>query len=135
MNPKPKPMTRLEEQLRAAKPGDALPDGLHASIMTAVRTAAKPQETHSLSGSSPWLPALTAGLALALAVFWFSNRSAWRARTAETQPLVAAAVTLEQGRQLTERAPGAMLAPLAQEMESVNRDLRGMVDFLVASVP
>lgn len=135
MKPNLNPMTRLEEQLRANQPRDPLPDNLHASIVTAVRTSAKPREACSSMVVSPWLPALAAVLAVAFGVFWFSNRSSSRPRFVEAQPLAAAAVTLEQGRQLTERAPGAALAPLAQEMDSLNRDFRSAVEFLLASVP
>jgi hypothetical protein len=135
MKPNPRPSNRLEAQLQADLPRDALPDNLHASIMTAVRTSARPAETRRLTLLWPGLLALTAVLALALALVWLSNPPASRPRSAEIQPLAAAAVTLREGQQLTERAPAAVLAPLTQEMEFLNRDVRSAVAFLVASVP
>ena len=49
--------------------------------------------------------------------------------------MLEAADALERSHQLTQQAPAAVLAPLSKEMESLNRDFRNAVEFLVASVP
>jgi hypothetical protein len=44
-------------------------------------------------------------------------------------------VALDQGTELTQKAPALALAPLSTELELLNRDLEKAVNFIVASVP
>jgi hypothetical protein len=120
----------LETELRRSTPNGAVPPDLHDSILGAVRAAApSPQRepTRLL-----WRGLAAPGLAL-LAVgglWWALSRPAGPA-----PPLLAAARTLEEGQALPQTVSAAMLAPLSQEMEFVDRDLRNTVEFLLASVP
>jgi hypothetical protein len=77
-----------------------------------------------------WLTAPALGLLVVGGVWWALNRS-----EPELQPLAGAGAALEQSHLLARQTPAAVLAPLSKEMESLNRDFRNAVEFLVASVP
>lgn len=125
----------LDTRLRAGRPPVTAPDGLHASIMRAVRAEASASRDARQALLWRWLPVPVTALALGLGVWWFGSRIPSTLEPAAAQPLVAAAAALEQSHQWTERAPGAALAPLTQELESLRRDVRGAMAFLMASVP
>lgn len=77
-----------------------------------------------------WLPAPALALLAVGGLWWSFTRPAH-----DPAPLAAGAAALEQSREFTQNAPGAVLAPLSEEMEHLNRDVRHAVEFLVASVP
>jgi hypothetical protein len=120
----------LDRRLKAARPRQQVPPGLHAAVMCAVRSAAGTQELESGPTLLRWLPAPALALLVVGGLWWALNRS-----EPEPQPLTTAADALERSHQLTQQAPAAVLAPLSKEMESLNRDFRNAVEFLVASVP
>lgn len=120
----------LDRRLKSAQPAQTVPDGLHDSVMRAVRGASRDQERQSARTVLRWLPAPALALLIVGGVWWMLNRS-----EPESQSLATAGAALERSHQLTQQAPAAVLAPLSQEMESLNRDIRNAVEFLVASVP
>ena len=67
---------------------------------------------------------------LALVAWWGFVRPG-----AGGQTLDDAEFALAGPQNIPAQASAVMLAPLTQELEFLNRDFRGAVDFLVASVP
>jgi hypothetical protein len=120
----------LDRRLKSAQPAQTVPDGLHDSVLRAVRGAARAQERQFTGTILHRLPAPALALLIVGGVWWMLNRS-----EPESQSLATAGAALERSHQLTQQAPAAVLAPLSQEMESLNRDFRNAVEFLVASVP
>ena len=51
----------------------------------------------------------------------------------EVQPLIA--LTLDQGRELTQNVPDVAFAPLVGEMKLLNRDVQSAVSLVVATMP
>jgi hypothetical protein len=125
-----KAVRSLDRRLKSAKPGQQVPSGLHASVMQAVLGASRIREQQSAPAILRWLPAPALALLVVAGAWWTLSRP-----ETEPQPLVTAAAALEQGHQLTQQAPAAVLAPLSKEMEKLNRDLLNAVELLVASVP
>jgi hypothetical protein len=149
-------MRELDRRLKSAQPAQAPPPGLRDSVLRAVHRAAKTAEPLALSqsdgervafrpgegtarGSSVWwwrkvaarwLPAPALALLVVGSVWWMLSRP-----QPESQPLTTAGAALERSHELAQQAPAAVLAPLSKEMESLNRDFRNAVQFLVASVP
>jgi hypothetical protein len=123
-------MQSLDRQLKAPQPTKPVPAALHASVMRAVCAAAKSQKRQSTPAVLRWLPAPALALLAVFGLWWFLNRSPH-----EPQSLMAATAALEQSHELTQKAPAAVLAPLSQEMEHLNRDFQSAVEFLMASVP
>lgn len=128
-------MGRLDAGLRATRPPLATPTDLHAFIMRAVRANVRKQESVRPQFVWRWLLAPVATLVLGLCAWWFVNRAPSAGDPPAAQPLFVAAAALAESHQWTERAPSVALAPLAQEFESVQEDLRGAVKFMFASLP
>lgn len=120
----------LDRRLKSVQPAHTVPPGLHDSVMRAVRGASRDQERQSAPKLLRGLPAPALALLVVGGLWLTLNRS-----EPESQPLPTASDALEQSHKLTRQAPAAVLAPLSKEMESLNRDFRNAVDFLVASVP
>jgi len=120
----------LDCRLKSVQPVQTVPDGLHESVMNAVRSASRTQEQQFAPKMLRWLPAPALALLIVGWIWWAFNRE-----EQEPQSLTTAGAVLEQSYELTRQAPAAVLAPLSNEMESLNRDFRNAVDFLVASVP
>jgi hypothetical protein len=123
-------MRDLDRQLKAAQPARSMPSDLHDNIMRVVRGASREQEWQSALTIWRRLPAPALVLLVVGGVWWTLSRP-----QPQSEPLRSAGAVLEQGRELTLQAPAAVLAPLSKEMESLNRDFRNAVEFLVASVP
>lgn len=123
-------MQSLDRSLKVVQPTQPIPTALHASVMRAVRAVAKPQERQFAPPVLHWLPAPALALLAVFGLWWFLNRPPH-----EPQSLRAATAALEQSHEMTQKAPAAVLAPLAQEMNNLNRDFQNAVEFLAASVP
>jgi hypothetical protein len=147
-------MHKVECRLKSVQPAHDVPPGLHDSVMRAVRGASRAQEPLAPSDGETvafkpyegnacvlsvrwwcevaprWLTAPVLALLVVGSVWWALNRS-----EPELQPLAGAGAALEQSHLLMRQTPAAVLAPLSNEMESLNRDFRNAVEFLVASVP
>ena len=120
----------LDRRLESGPPEQPLPPDLHASVMRAVRHAAGKSERQFAPVIVRWLPAPALALLVVAGVWWGLNRTA-----EQPQPLTTAGAALTRSHELTRQAPAAVLAPLSKEMESLHRDFRKAVEFLVASVP
>jgi len=121
----------LDRRLKAAPPTDPIPAALHASVMRAVRAAStKSQEQRPAWWFLRWLPAPALALLVGLVAWWSLNRSPH-----EPPSLAVAATALAQSHDIAQKAPEVVLAPLALEMNNLNRDFQNAVEFLVASVP
>lgn len=123
-------MQSLDRSLKVVQPTQPIPTALHASVMRAVRAVAKPQERQSASWVLRWLPAPLVAVLLVIGLWW-----TWSQSLPESPSLAAATAALEQSHEMTQKAPAAVLAPLAQEMNNLNRDFQNAVEFLAASVP
>jgi hypothetical protein len=123
-------MQSLDRRLKAARPAQPVPDTLHASIMRGVCAAADARERQAAPRILSWLPAPALALLTGLAVWWSVTRPPH-----DSPSLAAATSALEQSHEITQNAPAAVLAPLSQEMEYLNRDFQNAMEFLIASVP
>ncbi len=131
MNPNHDSMSRLEADLRRNRPLSQPPADLHETIVRAVRAAgdAPVQPTATLRWR--WLMAAAAASLVVLCAWrWPFSQS-----PAGPHPLAAVTATLETTQAMPQQASAAVLSPLAQELEFLNRDIRNAVDVLVASVP
>ena len=123
-------MRSLDRRLKAARPAQPVPGTLHGSIMRGVCAAADASERRAVPMILRWLPAPALALLTGLAVWWSVT---WPPH--DSASLAAATSALEQSHEITQNAPAAVLAPLSQEMEYLNRDFQSAVEFLMASVP
>lgn len=130
MNLKPTRMARLEANLRQNPPNARPPTDLHSSIVDAVQSIAISGNPQPALPLGRWVGAVMFATILALGAWWGSVRSDQGGRT-----LGGAASALQGTQNIPEQASAAMLAPLSQELEFLNRDFRGAVDFVVAAVP
>src|SRR6266542_4483160 len=64
----------LDQRLRATQPTPPVPAALHASLMRAVRAAAKSQERQRAPGIWRWLPAPALAVLVAFGLWWSLNR-------------------------------------------------------------
>ncbi len=133
----------LDQRLKDSRPRDGAPEGLHGSVMRAVRQTAQERATQAEPKAASWFrPAWLAAPALvllALATVWWFNRG-----TAPDQPTVAvgpaqpsiagAAELLEVGGQ-AQKATAVALSPLSAEAEFLKQDLQNVAEFLLASLP
>ena len=120
----------LDQRLKATRPTTPVPAALHASLMCSVRAAAEAQERQRAPGILRWLPAPALALLVACGLWWSLNRS-----PQDSPSLTFAATALEQGHEIAQKSPEVVLAPLAQEMDNLNRDFQNAVAFLAASMP
>jgi hypothetical protein len=123
-------MDSLDRRLKMTQPAEPVPATLHTSIMREVCAAASAQRRNAVSGLWRWLPVPALGV-LAIVVFWWALNPPHH----EPQSLTVATAALTQSQAITQTAPGAVLAPLSQEMEYLNRDFQSALEFLAASVP
>jgi hypothetical protein len=123
-------MHLLDRRLKAARPTAPVPAALHASVMRAVRAAAVAQERRRAPWVFRWLPAPALAVLVVLGLWRSLDRS-----TQESPSLAAAATALAQSHEIAQKAPDEVMAPLAQEMNNLNRDFQNAVEFLAASVP
>jgi len=123
-------MKSLDRQLKAAQPTKEVPTVLHESILRAVYAADRAQQRQAAPAVWRWLPAPALAL-LAVIGLWSSLNRAPH----ESQSLAVTTAALEQSHAITQTVPAAVLAPLSEEMEYLNRDFHSAVDFLLATVP
>jgi hypothetical protein len=102
--------------------------------MQAVRAAEQPAAAPARLAFLRWL-ALPAGASLVLLVVWHSQRLPADKPTPATPSLYAAANALETGGQIARTAPSAVVAPLSDELQRLNRDLDNAAQYLLASLP
>jgi len=126
-------LCEMDRNLRKSREGVELPPGLHASIMRAVGKSG--EESELLLTALLWRRVAVAALVLAVGamVVWSVNRPTTKVDLRVSPPSLTAAI--EQGQQLTQAAPNAVLGPLSGEMDLLNRDLQNAMNFVAASVP
>jgi len=121
----------LDGTLKDSAPAPAAPVGLHRSIMRAVRKAESSTATQTVPLQLRWLAASV----LAVAVLF----GAWRIANLPANPneltLAAAGTALDLSQQAAQTVPTAVVAPLSDEWQRVNRDLEKTTEFLLASLP
>jgi hypothetical protein len=126
----------LDYRLKTAPVSDTVPAGLHSATMGALRSATQ-QEELSVWRQLLWLPAPALAVVILVGVLWATRQPPVKTNLAVRQPqsLAAATVALDQGTELTQKAPALALAPLSTELELLNRDLEKAINFVVASLP
>jgi len=125
-------MMALDRALKESAPKAEAPASLHRSIMQAVRVASRPAAEQRQPAVLRWVPVPVIAVVLLL-VGWWALQSPVRP-PAQT-PLAAATSALQLGDQVVRAMPSAMVAPLSDELERLNRDLDRTAQFLLASLP
>lgn len=123
----------LDGLLKRQRPVEAAPPaGLHAAIMQRVRSSA--QERDGVDWIRAWLrPATAVVLLVALGGFWRLHR--FSGPPLPEPRLTAATAALDLGENAAQELPSSLVAPLASELQNVNRDLQNTARFLLSSVP
>ena len=127
-------MTALDRALKHTVPRPETPPSLHRSIMQAVRAANRPAPARRQLAVLRWLPAPALAVLVLLAIWWVT-RGPVRPPVQDTQSLAAATTALDLGSQMAQAVPSAVVAPLSNELEQLNRDLNNTAEFLLASLP
>jgi hypothetical protein len=127
-------MAALDRALKDASPKPRAPASLHGSIMRAVQAGQPPAVAQRPLALLRWLTA-PAAVAIALLLIWQAQRHPARPAPTATQSLATAASALDMSRQMTRVVPSAVLGPLSEELERLNRDLDNTAKFLLASLP
>jgi hypothetical protein len=128
----------LEQGLKRQPPPVASPAGLHDAIMRAVQAPSR----EASASRMPWFPrwqlagisVLVAGLGFVL-MRPFSTPSPAPVTAEATPSLALAGSVLDLGDSLVCAAPSVVLAPLATESASLDRDLARAGNFIIASLP
>jgi hypothetical protein len=127
-------MIALDRALRETAPRAEAPASLHHSIMQAVRSASRPAPAQRQPTVLRWLPAPVFA-ALVFAVALWALHSPVPTPVPEAQPLAAATTALQLGNQVVQTMPSAVVSPLSDELDRLNRDLDKTAQFLLASLP
>jgi len=128
-------MTALDRALKRTAPRPEAPASLHGSIMRTVQAARQPVPAErGARDVLRWL-GVPAGAALVLVAAWYVARGPVKLPARETQSLAAATAALEMGGQMARTVPSAVVTPLADELEKVNRDLNYTAQFILANLP
>jgi hypothetical protein len=127
-------MTALDTALKQGVPKPQAPPGLHRSIMQAVRVAERPQAEPSGLGFLRWVAAPVVAAVVMVSV-WQAMRGPAKLPAQGTQSLAAATTALEMSGQLVQAVPSAVVAPLSDELQRLNRDLDNTAQFILASLP
>ena len=127
-------MTALDRALKQTVPRPEMPPSLHRSIMQAVRAANRPAPAQRDFAVLRWLPVPTLAVLVLLAIWWVA-RGPVQPPVQDTQSLAAATTALDLGSEMARAVPSAVVSPLANELERLNRDLDNTAQFLLASLP
>jgi hypothetical protein len=127
----------LDRALKQSTPLPAAPPSLHSSILAAVRAHACPPAARPGLAALRWAPAAALGLCLALilAGAWWLQRRPPQPPGPIAQALAAPSAALDLGGQMTHAMPAAVIAPLSNELDCLNRDLDHTAQFLLANLP
>ncbi len=129
-----KELAALDRALNRDVPSTEAPPGLHGSIMRAVRVAQRSEAAPGGRAAALWLAA-PVGAALVLMAGWLALRGPAPPPARGTHSLAAATTALEMSGQLAQTVPSAVVAPLSDELERLNRDLDNTAQFILASLP
>jgi len=128
----------LEQGLKSQPPALTSPPGLHEAIMREIQTAARPATARQLEWIPRWQLAASCVLAVGLGMILvrhFPGSPPDAVPAAATPSLALAGSALDLGNRLVCTAPSAVLAPLAAESKSLDRDLARAGNFIIASLP
>ena len=129
---------RLDRALKNSKPETEVPEGLHNSIMQAVRSA---ESAPVFGWGKIWprlIPASALAAFVALAIFAInrsSNELNVVSQSANSSALADASSAVEISGRLMRDIPDAALSSLNDEMVRLNRDLIVAQECLVACLP
>lgn len=137
-------LRRLDGELRDSRPSAVVPEGLHASVMRAVREVSRKQtagdQPRRASFKLAWLWAPALAVLLGGLFAW----SVLRPRGVDNQPVIvaeitpslaaAAAASLDLSESVARVVPAA-LAPLQQELELAHRDMHKASELIFAALP
>jgi hypothetical protein len=127
-------MVALDRALKETAPRAEAPASLHGSIMQVVRAANRPAAVPRQPNVLRWVPVPVFAAMVLLLVLWVLQ-SPVRTPVRNAQPLAAATSALKLGDQMVRSMPSAMVAPLSDELDRLNRDLDKTAQFLLASLP
>jgi hypothetical protein len=127
-------MMALDRALKETAPKTEAPASLHSSIMQAVRAANRPAAAPRPMAVLRWVPVPVFAVVLVLVALWVLQ-SPVRPPVQTAQPLAAATTALHLGDQVVRTIPSAVVAPLSDELQRLNRDLDKTAQFLLASLP
>ena len=127
-------MAELDRALKQTAPRPETPPSLHRSIMHAVRAADRPAPVRRELVVLRWLPVPALAVMVLLAIWWVA-RGPVQPPVQDTQSLAAATTALDLGGEMARAVPSAVISPLANELEQLNRDLTNTAQFLLASLP
>jgi hypothetical protein len=127
-------MAALDAALKGSAPRVDAPESLHRSIMQAVRAANRRAEAPRHSNVLRWLPAPVLAAILLLGLVW-AMHSRVQKPVQNAPTLVAAATAVHLGDDMVRAMPAAVVAPLSNELDRLNRDLDNTARFLLASFP
>jgi hypothetical protein len=120
-------------------PSPEAPPELHDDIMRAVRSADRSNARPFPAPMPRWTPATALAALALLGAVWFTTHRADRlpspADDNGSPSLTAATTLLHTGSQLARATPAATMEPLLTELESMQSDLNGAAQFLLASLP
>jgi hypothetical protein len=130
-------MLSLDGALKSAQSRNDPPPWLHGWIMRSVRKDAIPKQAPHWPVRVAWASGAVAVLALALLCWtiYSSRRPQLQRQEADSGSFEAASSALRLGNDMAQIAPMAMVAPLSNELDHLNKDLNKTADFLLASLP
>jgi hypothetical protein len=128
----------LERAFKKQLPAVKTSAELHASIMRAVRAAARAPYAEAQPGWPQRIPASALALLILLGIFLTAEHS--RNPRTNNQPMVSPTLAdsrsaLELGSNLVRAGTTAVMSPMANELQCLDRDLNNTKEFLVASLP
>jgi len=130
-----KRLAAVDDALRRPPAWPPIDASLHQSIMRAVRANANAKDV----APSPKLWLVTGITAMAAFCVLLMLRPSPPATTATTsngtQTFAAAQQVFDMGAQVSRSMPAAVVAPLSNELASVDHDIRNTTQFLLASLP
>jgi hypothetical protein len=122
----------LDHLLRKSVPMPPPPETLQADILQALhRESQLPTRPHL--PRLAWLPIPAAALVLLIA--WALLDPTGDPAVSDTSPLDSTGAAIELSGRLAHSAPDVLLAPMADELERLNRDLDSTAKFLLANLP
>jgi hypothetical protein len=127
-------MVALDRALKETAPRAEAPASLHGSIMQAVRAADRPAAVPRQATVLRWVPVPVFAAMLLLVALWVLHTPV-RTPVQNAQPIAAATSALQLGDQMVRTMPSAVVSPLSDELERLNRDLDKTAKFLLASLP
>jgi hypothetical protein len=127
-------MTALDRALKHTVPSPEPPPSLHRSIMEAVRAANRLAPARRELAVLRWLTAPALAVVVLLGIWW-ATRGPVTPPVQDKPSLVVATTALDLGGEMARAVPSAVISPLANELERLNRDLNDTAEFLLASLP